>query len=151
MVISISTNPLESFNNFVFWLAAIISSFLYFTVYHWKNFKIFLVENNILSFNEEGLFIIQPLANYEWIFLLVAVLCGLTYIFLMYKTFIGQYDNDLTILVVFYTLVFSSTLFIISSPLEWYYLLIGFVWIALLLYILIKFTINCISDSITIS
>lgn len=150
MVISISINPLKNFLNFVFWILAVVSGFLYFVINDWKAVKKVLVESGLLSFSNEDLFIIQPFANFEWVFLGLTILCGAFYIFLMYKLFMGSYGNESIILCTGWILAFSSSLYKMASPIEWYFVIIGLLWLTFLIYLLLKSIANTVSSSVTL-
>ena len=142
---SLPTSPLKNFNSFATWIFAIVTGLLSFIVNYWETVKTFSVENELLKFSEQGLFIIIYLANYRFVFLGITIICFSSSIFLVYKAFKeGQENNLLTSFLIWIT-TFSITLFYMASPIEWYFVLLGILWLAFLVYFFFKST-NCFSE-----
>ena len=131
-----AVHPLISFNKsfLAFWifltgLPVLVNS-------QWPAFKELLMRNGFLSFTQDGLFIINPLAENIWYILSMALVTFGIALYLIYKD-LRAYGNGLNswaMLLCWLTLIFLF-LHMLASPTAWYgviaimYLLYFFVWV----------------------
>ncbi len=130
-----AVHPLRRLNKSFLKFCGFLISLPILVNFQWPALKGFLMNNGFLSFTQDGLFIINPLAENIWYILSVALVTFGMALYLIYKD-LGAYGNGFNswaMLLCWLSLIFLF-LHMLASPTAWY----GVIVIMYLLYFFVR-------------